>query len=226
MNFNLIFYQKQYTKATQIAKQAITIQPNQQTQYALFDTSGLKGGQYNVEVEWNDALQSMRSNSVSSQIIFLTDRSSEITLTSSTTQDLADALVISGSLENAGDNGIQIQVDGALSGRVFGPQYIQTVSNLLTGDGDFTKTVSVTRPDDYKVKFSDANGVITTVTYHVVSPTKTATIPTTITAPPLTTKPRVTYTPIIHPSLTKSPLSPLMVIGALGIAILVLGMRK
>ena len=103
-----------------------------------------------------------------------------------------------------------------------GPQYIQTVANLQTGDGIFTQTVPVTQPDDYTVKFSDENGLITSVVYHVISPTFTATIPTTITPPPITTTPMVTYTPIIHPTPTKSPLSVVVVIGALGIAMLVL----
>ncbi|MFZ0005243.1 MAG: hypothetical protein WCC86_03970 [Methanoregula sp.] len=220
-SFNLVFYQKQYT-STQINNQVMTIQPSQQTQYALFDTTGLKGGQYDVEIEWNGAVPAMRSDSVASQIIMLTDRSAELTLTSATTQNLADALVISGSHKNAGNSGIQIQIDGASSGRVFGPQYIQTVANLQTGDGIFTQTVPVTQPDDYTVKFSDENGLITSVVYHVISPTFTATIPTTITPPPITTTPMVTYTPIIHPTPTKSPLSVVVVIGALGIAMLVL----
>ena len=224
-SFNLVFYQKQYT-ATQISNQIMTIQPSQQTQYALFDTTGLKGGQYDVEIEWNGAVPAMRSDSVASQIIILTDRSPELTLTSSTTQDLADALVISGSHKNAGNSGIQIQVDGASSGRVFGPQYIQTVSNLQTGDGVFSQTVPVTQPDDYTVKFSDENGLITSVVYHVVSPTATATIPTTITPPPVTTTPMVTYTPFIHPTPTKSPLSPVVVIGALGIVMVVIGRTR
>ncbi len=217
-SFNLVFYQKQYT-ATEITSQTMTIQPNQLTQYALFDTTGLKGGQYDVEIQWNGAVPAMRSDSVSGQIIMLTDRSADITLTSSTTQNLADALVISGTLKNGGNSGIQVQVDGESSGRVFGPQYIQTVANIQNGDGVFSQTVPVTQPDTYNVKFSDANGLITTVAYTVVAPTVATTIPTIITPPPVTTTPTVTYTPIVHPT-THAPLPSIVVIGALGIGAL------
>ena len=49
-SFNLVFYQSQYT-STLIDSQAMTTQPNQLTQYTLFDTTGLPGGQYKVEIQ-------------------------------------------------------------------------------------------------------------------------------------------------------------------------------
>jgi len=217
-SFALNFYQKQYT-ATLISSQTMTIQPSQLTQYALFDTTGLKGGQYDVEIAWNGVVPSMRSDSVSSQIIMLSDRSAELTITSSTTQNLAGSLVIAGSLKNGGNSGIQIQVDGASAGRVFGPQYIQTVNNIQSGDGVFSQTIAVTQPDDYTVKFSDANGAITSVVFHVVAPTTATTIPTPTPLVVSTTK-MVTYTPIPTPSPTKSPLPAMVVIGALAIGML------
>jgi len=36
----------------------------------------------------------------------------------------------------------------------------------------------------------------------------------------------VTYTPFIHPTPTKSPLSPVVVIGALGIVMVVIGRTR
>ena len=80
------------------------------------------------------------------------------------------------------------------------------------------KTVAVTQPDDYNVKFADANGPITTVTFHVVAPTTATTIPTVTTRIGRTTQ-MVTYTPI--PTPTRSSLPVAIVIGALGIALLV-----
>ncbi|MGB2674931.1 MAG: hypothetical protein WBC56_08305, partial [Methanoregula sp.] len=165
-SFNLNFYQKQYT-ATLISSQPMTIQPNQLTQYALFDTTGLKGGQYDVEIAWN-GVAAIGSDSVTTQLITMTDRSGDLTITSPTTQNLADALVIAGSLKNGGNSGIQISVNGASAGQVFGPLYIGTTPNIQTGDGDFRQIVAVTQPDDYTVKFSDANGAITSVVFHVV----------------------------------------------------------
>jgi len=221
--FNLNFYQKQYT-ATLISSQAMTIQPNPLTQYALFDTTGLQGGQYDVEIAWNGVV-STGSDSVTAQILSLTDRSGDLTITSPTTQDLADALVIAGSLTNGGNNGIQIQVDGASAGRVFGPQYIQTVNNIQTGAGVFSQTVAVTQPDDYTVKFSDANGAITSVVFHVTAPTTTTTIPTPTPFVVSTTN-MVTYTPIPTPTPTRSPLPTVLVIGALAIGMLLAARMK
>ena len=217
-SFALNFYQKQYT-ATLISSQTMTIQPSQLTQYALFDTTGLKGGQYDVEIAWNGVVPSMRSDSVFSQIIMLSDRSAELTITSPTTQNLAGSLVIAGSLKNGGNSGIQIQVDGASAGRVFGPQYIQTVNNIQSGDGVFSQIIAITQPDDYTVKFADANGAITSVVFHVVAPTTATTIPTPTPLVISTTK-MVTYTPIPMPSPTKSPLPAMVVIGALAIGML------
>jgi len=218
-SFNLVFYQSQYT-STLIDSQAMATQPNQLTQYALFDTTGLPGGQYKVEIQFNGVV-TPNSDSALTQIITLTDRSSDLTINSPTTQDLADALVISGSLKNGGNKGIQIQVDGTSAGRVFGPQYIGTTNNIQNGAGVFSQTISVTQPDDYKVKFADANGAITTVTFHVVAPTVATTIPTITTPPPVATTKLVTYTPIPTPSATRSSLPVVVVIGALGIAMLV-----
>ncbi|MGA2162683.1 MAG: hypothetical protein ABSG28_10895 [Methanoregula sp.] len=217
-SFNLAFYQSQYT-ATLIESQPMTIQPGQLTQYALFDTTGLPGGQYKIEIQFN-GVETPNSASVLGQLVTLTDRSGDLTISSPTTQDLADALVIAGSLKDGGNKGIQLQVDGESAGRVFGPQYIGTTNNIQTGAGVFSQTVSVTQPDDYTVKFADSNGAITSVTFHVVGPTTTATTaPQVTTLPPVTATKTTTYTPI--PTPTKSSLPVVVIIGALGIAMLV-----
>jgi hypothetical protein len=223
-SFDLVFYQSIYT-STEIERQAMTIQSDKATQYKLFDTTGLKGGQYKVEIQFNGVVPDMRSDSVSSLLVTLTDRSSELTLTSPTTQNLADALVIAGSLKKGGNDGIQIQVDGESSGRVFGPQYIRTTNSIQSGDGAFSQTVSVTQADDYNVKFADAKGTITTITVHVVAPTVATTVPTTsTTVKKVTTAKTTAPTPI---PTTKSPLSAIVVIGALGIAMLIVsGIKK
>lgn len=222
-SFDLVFYQSQYT-ATEIDRQAMTIQSDQSTQYKLFDTTGLKGGQYKVEIQFNGVVPSMRSDSVSSELVALTDRSAELTLTSPTTQNLADALLIAGSLKKGGSDGIQIQVDGQSSGRVFGPKYIRTDNKLQTGDGAFSQMVSVTQPDDYNVKFADAKGAITTITFHVVAPTTATTVPVTTITKKVTTIKTTAPTPV---PTTKSPLPAVLVIGALGIAMLIAsGIKK
>jgi hypothetical protein len=222
-SFDLVFYQSQYS-STEIDRQAMTIQPAKATQYKLFDTTGLKGGQYKVEIQFSGVVPDMRSDSVSSMLVTLTDRSSELTITSPTTQNLANALVIAGSLKKGGNDGIQIQVDGQSSGRVFGPQYIRTTNNIQSGDGFFSQTISVTQPDDYNVQFADAKGTITTIPFHVVAPTTATTVPTVTATKKVTTIKTTAPTPI---PTTKSPLPAVLVIGALGIAILIAsGIKK
>ncbi|MDD1701732.1 MAG: hypothetical protein LUQ31_01970 [Methanoregula sp.] len=216
--FDLIFYQSQYT-ATELDRKTMTIQSDQATQYALFDTTGLKGGQYKVEVNFNGAQPSLRSGSTSSALITLTDRSGELTITSPTTQNLADALLIAGSIAKEENNGVQIQVDGDSTGRIFGPQYIQTTSNIQSKEGVFSQTVSVTQPDDYNVQFADAEGTIGTVTFHVVAPTTATTAPVVTTVKTTkTTVPTTTTIPV--PTTTKSPLPIFVILGALGIAVI------
>jgi hypothetical protein len=222
-SFDVVFYQSQYT-ATELDRQTMTVQSNQATQYKLFDTTGLKGGQYKVEIQFNGIETDPRSGSIMSELVTLTDRSGELTITSPTTQNLADALVIAGSLQKGGNAGIQVQVDGESAGRVFGPQYIPTTTMIQSGDGAFSQTISVTQPDDYDVKFADANGAIATITFHVVAPTTATTVPTLTVVKTVSTTPTVTYTPI--PTPTKSPLPACIVIGALGIAMLIAGRIK
>ena len=63
--FNLVLYQSQYT-ATEVSSQTITSQGNQKNQTAIFDTSGLPGGNYKVELQV-PATFTPRSDSVTLQ---------------------------------------------------------------------------------------------------------------------------------------------------------------
>lgn len=201
-SFDLVFYEAQYT-ATEISRQIVTIQQDQQTQYKLFDTNGLKGGNYKVEVQFHGDV-SPSSDSIIEKLIKLIDRSGEITITSPSTQNVDEALRIEGSISKLGNKGVQIEVRGP-NGPVFGPTWIETKNDMKSGDGQFTKTVPIGQRGDYIVNFQDINGFIGTVTFHVTggiattstttistSPTTKVTIkspPTTIVAPtPVTTK--------------------------------------
>ena len=220
--YAVTFYQSQYT-ATQIASKDMTIQTGNPTQYVLFDTTGLKGGQYKVEIAFNGVQPDMRSDSVSSMLVTLTDRSGEISLTSPTTQNLADALVISGTLKSGGNSGIQVQVDGENAGRVFGPQWIQTTNKLQNGDGMFSTTVPVTQADDYSVTLSDSKGTIGTFVYHVVAPTTATTVPPTTAVKTVATTKTTIPTPV---PTTKSPLPVFLVLGALAVSVVLIASRK
>ena len=225
--FNLVLYQSQYT-ATEVSSQTITSQGNQKNQTAIFDTSGLPGGNYKVELQV-PATFTPRSDSVTLQLIQLVDRSGDITVTSPTTQNLDDALRIEGSIAQEGAAGVEIEVTGP-NGRMFGPQWIGTTSDLRTGAGTFTQKVVVTSGGQYAVDFSDTNGYIGRATFTVTAPATTAitAVPTAV-APVRTTMAAITV-PTPWPTETKSPLSPLPVIGAVAIAGLLLvrmnGQRK
>jgi hypothetical protein len=216
--FDLALYQTQYT-ATLISKQTVTIQENHNTIYKLFDTQGLPGGSYKIEIQFigsDDGRTS--SDSVTWQMINLIDRSDEIEITSPITQELKNALRIEGSIKDLGSGGVQIEVRGP-DGRIFGPQYIATTNNIQNSAGKFTKKVTVSSAGTYDVDFSDADGYIGKVTFTVVAPKISATtvIPTT-TAMVVKTSNVPTTEPTPWPVATQSPLSPLTVLCSAGLA--------
>jgi hypothetical protein len=213
---NLVLYQSQYT-ATQIKSEPVVIQDDHATQYRLFDTTGLPGGQYKVEAQFVGAKEwSLRSDSVTSLLVTLQDRSGDITINSPMSQPMADALRIEGAITKEGNDGVEIEVRGP-DGRIFGPQYIGTKSNIQNGAGVFTQKVTVTSPGDYDVSFTDSKGYIGTIRFLVTAPaTQEPTARATTTAR-VTTRPPATI-PTPYPTTTKSPLSPLPVAGALIIA--------
>jgi hypothetical protein len=80
---------------------------------------------------------------------------------------------------------------------------------VQSGDGVFTKLVTVTGPGEYDVAFTDAKGYIGTVTFNVAAPaTQVITTVPTITAVVKTTK-ALTTVPTPWPTATQSPLSPI-----------------
>ncbi len=218
-SFDLVFYQAQYT-ATELDRQPVTIQANRATQYILFDTTGLKGGQYKMEIDFQGIDEShLSSDSVTAKLITLIDRSNLITITSPLTQTMDDALHIDGSIAKEGSNGVQVQVRGQSTGTIFGPQYIRTTNDMKTGAGVFSQMVKISQPGDYDVYFTDTAGYIGSITFHVTSPTPVptlTTLPTTI----ATKTPTKTLTPISTPTPTptQSPLSVFVVLGALAVS--------
>jgi len=213
--FDLAFYQSGYT-STPISKQSVTIQDSHATQYKLFDTKGLPGGQYKLEAQFRgDDESSLSSDSKTLQLPVLIDRSGEITITSPMTQNLDEALRIEGYIAKIGNDGVEIAIRGP-DGVIFGPQWIGTKINVQSGAGVFTQHVTVTKPGDYDVTFSDAKGFIGVKTFTVSAPVTTT--PTTIPATTrvTTTRPPTTV-PTPLPTATKSPLSLVTLIAALGL---------
>lgn len=223
--FEMVFYQSQYT-STEISRQTVTIQDSKATQYKLFDTRGLPGGQYKMEIRFNSpGSSSLSDDSVTNQLITLVDRSGDLTITSPVTQPLADALQISGTLTNGGSSGVQLEVRGP-DGKVFGPQYIGTKSNARN-EGIFSQKVSVYGPGSYDVTFTDQNGFIGIKTFLVTAPVTQAvtTIPTT-TARIVTTRPTTTAPTPWPTTPTRAPSSPFVVIGAVGMIGIAIAARR
>jgi hypothetical protein len=226
--FNLVLYQSMYT-ATMIRTQAITIQENKNTQYIIFDTEGLPGGSYKAEIQYTGADEDrLRSGSNTMQLITIVDRSTDIEITSPTSQDIDHALRIEGQLRNGGNNGIEIEVHGP-DGRIFGPQWIQTKASIKDGAGVFTQKVEVTEGGDYTVDFSDAKGFIGEKSFTVVAPTTAPTAGvTTAAAAVKTTRAQATTIPTPWPTTAQSPLSPLTALAGLagaGILMVLMGRR-
>jgi hypothetical protein len=212
--FDVVFYQSGYT-ATPISRMSVTIQENHATLYQLFDTKGLPGGQYKVEVQFIGTEEGkLSSDSVTWQLPKILDRSGDITITSPMSQSVNEALRIEGSIIKLGNDGVEIEVRGP-DGRIFGPQYIGTKVDLRSGAGVFTQKVTVTGPGEYDVYFRDAKGYIGIKTFTVLAPaTPTPTsVPTTAV---VTTRPPTTI-PTALPTTTQSPLSPVSVLAALSV---------
>jgi hypothetical protein len=226
-SFDLVLYQTQYT-ATEIKDQPMTIQSNKNTQYFVTDTTGLPGGNYKLEVQFSGNEQpALRSGSITLQLITIIDRSGDIEITSPLSQNLDEALMITGDIKNEGNGGVQIEVSGP-NGAVFGPQWIQTKSDLRTGAGVFTRQVTVNSGGNYKVDFSDTNGFIGEKVFTVVS---SATAPTAVatstTAAVVRTTHPVTTLPTPWPTATpQSPLPSLFPVVALSCAGILAGMTK
>jgi hypothetical protein len=218
--FDVVLYQSGYT-ATAISRTSVTIQEhainmNSPTIYQLFDTKGLPGGQYKVEIEFTGTEEGkLSSDSVTLQLPKLQDRSSDITITSPLTQTMDEALRIEGSIAKLGNAGVQIEVRGP-DGRIFGPQYIGTKNDLRTGAGVFTQKVTVNGPGDYDVSFwENADEFIGIKTFTVLAaPTSAPTAVPVTTA--VTTRPLTTI-PTALPTTTQSPLSLFSVLAALSV---------
>jgi hypothetical protein len=216
--FDLAFYQSGYT-ATAISRQSVTIQDNQATQYKLFDTKGLPGGQYKVEIQKMDESR-LSSDSKTWQLPVLIDRSGEITITSPMTQNMDEALRIEGYIAKIGNDGVEIAVRGP-DGVIFGPQWIGTKINMQSGAGVFTQQVAVTVPGEYDVTFKDAKGYIGVVTFKVSAPVTTTLTSLPVTTPVITTRPPTTV-PTTMPTTKASPLSPVSLVAALGLVSMLL----
>jgi hypothetical protein len=214
-SFNLVLYEAQYT-STEITSQMVAIQPSHEPQIFLFDTTGLPAGQYKIEAQFQGTMPStLQTGSITTQLVTLVDRSGEISITSPITQDLANALQITGSISKEGSAGVQIEVQDEDNSTIFGPTWVGTTADPTNQNGEFSQLVPVNSPGEYQVFFTDSQGFIGKVVFNVNSPvTQTPTTMPEVTFPVVTTTVPPTI-PTPWPTTTKSPLSPLPVISAI-----------
>ncbi len=215
--FDLVLYRSQYT-ATELSRQPVTIQEDKSTQYRVFETEGLPGGMYKVEMQLKTTggEEALRWDSVTYKLVDLIDRSGEITITSPVTQTLEEALRIEGSIAKKSNEGVEIEVRGP-EGRIFGPEYIGTKTDVRNDAGIFTYRVPVTIPGTYEVSFSDSKGFIGIKKFEVAEPPTP--VPTTVaTTVPVTTTRPVTTIPTTLPTPTQSAFPLPLVLGAIAVA--------
>jgi hypothetical protein len=209
--FDVVFYQSVYLAAP-FSHMSYVIQDNHATMYQSFDTKGLPGGIYKVEVRFSGSEDGkLSSDSITLQVPGLIDRSGDITITSPLSQTFNEALRIEGSVIRLGNKGVEIEVRDR-NGVVYGPQYISTNVDFRSGAGVFTQRVVATQPGMYDVYFRDVDGFIGVKTFNVIAAVNSspATVPETMVITPRSTTASATV-----PDTTQSPLSLVPVIAAL-----------
>jgi len=222
--FDMVFYQSVYLEAP-FSHRSFVIREDHATMYQSFDTKGLPGGFYKVEVRFSGPEEGkLSSDSVTLRVPELIDRSGEITITSPGSQTLDEALRIEGSVTRLGNKGVDIEVRGR-DGFVFGPQYISTKVDFRSGAGVFTQRAAVTQAGTYDVYFRDADGYIGMKTFSVIASTTPS--PTTVPKTTVVTSRPTTSAPASLPTTTRSPLSPVPVVAALtGVGLLAMSMAR
>ncbi len=210
--FDVVFYQSVYIAAP-VSRLSFVIRENHATMYQSFDTKGLPGGQYKVEVRFSGSEEGkLSSDSVTLQVPELIDRSGEIAITSPLSQTFPEALRIEGSVTKLGNKGVEIEVRGR-DGVVFGPQYISTRIDFRSGAGVFTQRVVVTQPGTYDVYFKDADGFIGVKTFNVLA--SVSKVPASVPATALPFTDHSTTVSLLLPTTNQSPLSVFSIMAAL-----------
>ena len=102
---------------------------------------------------------SLGSASVTRRVVTIIDRSNELVLESSQTQDLETALVVTGKIKDMNNGVITLRAFGP-DDFTFGPQQLITSPGYADKDGHFSTKIPVTEAGEYQVSFSDKDGFI------------------------------------------------------------------
>jgi hypothetical protein len=212
--FDIVLFYSKYT-AGEITRQKVIIDESRLFR-SDFETRDLQKGQYKVEVHniVSDGKEfvesSLGSSSVTRRVITIVDRSDEIMLDSSQSQELSTALVVTGKIKDLDKGVVTLRAFGP-EDFTFGPQQLITTSGFADKDGHFSTRIPITLPGEYQVSLSDKDGFIGELSFNVtteknetliITPTPTATL----TPPPVEnrTQEKPTQTPM--PTPTKSPM--------------------
>ncbi len=130
----------------------------------VFDTTGLKKGQYKVEVLPVQDF-SFLGSSVTIRPVTLVDRSDELVITPPLSKEYDGSLTIAGNSARLINSGVKVVVTSSNGTLLFGPEFIGT--DYM---GYFSKTFTIPEPGNYLVNFSDARGFIGNITYTITKP--------------------------------------------------------
>lgn len=141
---------RQLTSSTELNRRIAYVQSDH-TFRVVFDTTNLEKGTYKVEVP-----ASGLGDSVNMRLVELVDRSDEIGLSAGVNpQGFTGILVISGTLEDNKNSGVQIEISGPDGERIYGPKYVPTDPR-----GTFSISLPISVGGEYRVSFTDTQGYI------------------------------------------------------------------
>jgi len=135
--------------------QSVVIQQGQNFS-VTFPTTGYVRGTYKIEVLPISQFRFL-GNSITLRVIELKDRSDEVTFTSPLTQYQDKDLIVTGTDENVGNKGIDLQITAPDGTIIFGPVYITT-----TGSGAFSRATPINMSGNYTITMGDQQGYIGT----------------------------------------------------------------
>jgi hypothetical protein len=161
-----------------------------------FNTTGLKKGQYKVEVLPIPGY-SFLGSSVTIRPVILIDRSDELVIAPPLSKEFDGSLTIAGNGPRMINSGVDVIVTSLNGTLQLGPEFIGT--DYM---GYFSKTFSIPEPGDYLVHFSDARGFIGNITYTITKPREP--LPTLV-QPEATTRTLVaTQSPLVYAKASAS----------------------
>jgi hypothetical protein len=169
--FDLVLFYSKYT-AGELKRIQVIVDESQQFR-ADFDTRDLEKGQYKIEVHsiMSDGKEfvesSLGSSSVIRRVVKLVDRSDEIGIESSRTQNISTALVVTGRVKGSTAGVVTLRAFGP-DDYTYGPQQIITTRGYADKDGHFSTLVPVSSPGDYQISLSDKGGFIGEYLFSVI----------------------------------------------------------